>query len=41
MSLGYCLLRPTPRERIELVRKDAHGNRDGDSLDAEKTVAVN
>src|SRR5258707_13780304 len=34
-ELGECPLRPTPRGRIELVRKDAHGNRDGDALDAE------
>ena len=31
-------LRPTPRGRIELVRKDAHGNRDGggDAFDSEE-----
>src|SRR5215470_10985764 len=34
-ELGECPLRPTTRGRIELVRKDAHGDRDGDALDAE------
>ena len=27
---------PTPRSRIQLVRKHAHGNRDGDAFDTEK-----
>src|SRR5215813_10959806 len=31
-ELGICLLRPTPRERIELVREDTHGNRDSHPL---------
>jgi len=29
-QLGIGLLRPAPRSRIEFVREDAHGNRDGD-----------
>src|SRR6185503_14394231 len=29
------LLRPTPRGRIELVREDAHGNRDRDAFGVE------
>ncbi len=30
------LLCPTPRSWIQLIRKDAHGNRDGDPFDTEK-----
>ena len=30
------LLCPTPRSLIQLVGKDAHGNRDGDALDTEE-----
>src|SRR5439155_22406388 len=36
-EFGICPLRPTPRGWIELVRKDTHGNRDGDdAFDSEK-----
>ena len=34
-EFGIGTLRPTPRRRIELVGKDAHGNRDGNSLGVE------
>src|SRR5579862_9731783 len=34
-QLGIRLLCPTPRSRIELVGKDAHGNRDGDAFGIE------
>ena len=39
-EFGIRLLCPTPRCLIELVRKDAHGNRDGDALDGEKGELV-
>src|SRR5688500_9583024 len=39
-ELGIRLLGPAPRGWIELVRKDAHGNRDGDVLDVEKAELV-
>ena len=35
MSLGKARLCPTPRGWIEFVRKDAHGNRDGDAFGIE------
>ena len=35
-KFGIRPLCPTPRGWIELVREDAHGNRDGDALDIEK-----
>jgi hypothetical protein len=34
-EFGLCPLCPTPRGWIELVRKDAHGNRDGDAFGIE------
>src|SRR4030095_16087426 len=39
-EFGIRPLRPTPRGWIELVRKDADGNRDGDVLDIEKAELV-
>src|SRR5215472_2458072 len=39
-ELGIRLLRPAPRERIELVRENAHGNRDSYSPDAEEPFLV-
>ena len=39
-ELGIRPLCPTPRGLIELVRKDAHGNRDGDVLDVEEGELV-
>jgi hypothetical protein len=39
-EVGIRLLRPTPRHLIELVRKDAHGNRDGDALRVEEGQLV-
>src|SRR5262249_25540583 len=35
-QFGVRPLGPTPGRRIEFVREDAHGNRDGDAFDAEK-----
>src|SRR5438132_7781632 len=35
-ELGIGALRPAPRGRIDLVWKDAHGNRDGDVFRGEK-----
>jgi hypothetical protein len=35
-EFGIRLLCPTPRGLIELVRKGAHGDRDGDVFDIEK-----
>ena len=35
-QFGIRPLRPAPRGCIDLVRKDAHGNRDGDAFDIEK-----
>ena len=34
-EFGICLLCPAPRGRIEFVREDAHGNRDGDAFGIE------
>src|SRR5262245_58095132 len=34
-QVGVGLLGPTPWSRIEFVRKDAHGNRDGDAFHIE------
>ena len=34
-EFGKSALCPTPRGWIELVRKDAHGNRDGDAFGIE------
>ena len=34
-EFGIRLLRPAPRSRIEFVREDAHGNRDGDTFGIE------
>ncbi len=31
-KLGICSLSPAPWSRIEFVREDAHGNRDGDAF---------
>ena len=39
-ELGIRPLRPAPRGLIELVGKDAHGNRDGDVLGAKKRELV-
>src|SRR6476646_1478003 len=36
-EFGICPLCPTPRGGIEFVRKDAHGNGDGNAFDIEKT----
>ena len=38
-ELGVRLLRPAPRSRIEFVREDAHGNRDGDAFRIEVPLA--
>ena len=35
-EFGICLLCPAPRDWIEFVRKDTHGNRDGDALGIEE-----
>ena len=35
-QFGIRLLCPAPRGWIELVREDAHGNRDADAFDAEE-----
>jgi hypothetical protein len=35
-EFGICLLRPTLRSGIELIGKDAHRNRDGDTFDTEE-----
>jgi hypothetical protein len=35
-EIGISLLRPTPRHLIEVVRKDAHGYRDGDPFGSKK-----
>src|SRR5271155_602130 len=37
-ELGIRFLRPTARGGIDLVRKGAHGRRDGDALDVEKAL---
>src|SRR5262245_4857083 len=37
---GIRLLRPSPRGWIQLVRKHAHGNGDGNALDTEKVKLV-
>ena len=34
-KIGISPLRSTPRAQIDLVRKDANGNRDGDAFDTE------
>src|ERR1044072_8755909 len=34
-EFGKCLLGPAPRGGVEFVRKDAHGNRDGDAFGVE------
>ena len=34
-EFGIRLLRPAPWSRIDFVRKDAHGNRDGDAFGIE------
>src|SRR5262245_16578590 len=34
-EVGVRLLRPAARRRIELVREDAHGRREGDAFDVE------
>jgi hypothetical protein len=39
-EVGIGLLCPTPRHLIELVRKDAHGYRDGDALRVEEAELV-
>src|SRR5687767_1891549 len=39
-ELGVSPFCPTPRNCIDLVRKDAHGYRDGDALDVEKSELV-
>ena len=39
-ELGIGPLCPTPRSLVEFVRKNAHGRRDGDALDAEKWKLV-
>src|SRR5499425_3646534 len=39
-ELGIRLLRPTARQRIELVRENAHGNRDRHPPDAEEPLPV-
>src|SRR5215510_8341482 len=39
-ELGIGPLRPTARNGIDLVRKDAHGYRDGHALDVEKAELV-
>src|SRR5215213_4627101 len=39
-EIGIGLLRPAPRDLIELVRKDAHGYRDGHALWVEKAELV-
>jgi hypothetical protein len=39
-EFGIRPLGPTPRGLIELVRKGAHGNRDGNALDTEKAELV-
>src|SRR4051794_18905939 len=39
-EVGVGLFCPTPRHLIELVRKDAHGYRDGDALRAEEGQLV-
>src|SRR5215212_10161492 len=38
-EIGIRLLGPAPRCRIEFVREDAHGNRDGDTFDVEIPIA--
>jgi hypothetical protein len=40
-ELGISLLGPTPRGWIDLVREDAHGNRDGDASGIEKPFCPN
>jgi hypothetical protein len=39
-EFGIRPLRPTPRGLIELVRKCAHGSRDGNAFDTEKAELV-
>src|SRR5215208_6280077 len=39
-EIGIGLLRPTPRHLIKLVRKDAHGYRDGNALRVEEAELV-
>ena len=39
-EFGIRPLRPAPRGWIELVRKDAHGDRDGDAFDVEERIAL-
>ncbi len=39
-ELGIRLLGPTARSRIDLVWKDAHGDRDGDAFNVEKGQLV-
>src|SRR3954470_22573271 len=39
-ELGVGLLCPTPRNLIEIVRKDAHRYRDGDTLRVEEAELV-
>ena len=39
-QFGIRPLRPAPRGWIELVREDAHGNRDGDALGVEEAQLV-
>ncbi len=38
-ELGIRPFRPAPWSRIELVREDAHGNRDGDAFGIEIPLA--
>jgi hypothetical protein len=35
-QIGISPLRPTPWSLVQLVREDAHGNRDGDAFDSEE-----
>src|SRR5215212_2036907 len=39
-EVGICLLGPTPRHLIEIVRKDAHGYGHGDALRVEEAKRV-
>jgi hypothetical protein len=38
--MSISTLAPTPRRWIQLVRKDTHGNGDGDAFDAEEGKLV-
>src|SRR5436190_9823686 len=39
-EVGVRLLRPAPRGLVDLVREDAHGDRDGDVLDRDVGALV-